>query len=257
MNLITSEDNPNIKLYKKLVSGAKYRKENGMFAIEGARIVSDALSENADMRFVFATESFVAKNDRYFAGRDFRGKIFLISDKLENRLSDTKTPQGIYAACGIPDNPAAVFPGGKYLFICGLQDPGNMGTIIRTADALGLAGLFISGCCDIYSPKTARSAMGSVLRLRITEISCEKAFGLFSENGIKTYAAVSDKTAAPLTEADFDGGCAVFIGNEGNGLQEEIIKMCGSKITIKMKGAAESLNAAVAAGIIMWEMRGA
>jgi len=254
---ITSADNPGIKLYQKLLSGKKHRSAHSMFTIEGARIIEDALSSGAVIRFVFIEESLARKRGYDGLAEKFGNKAFIISKRLENKLSDTKKPQGIYAICEIPAKPITIAPGGKYFLLCGIQDPGNMGTIIRTADALGLAGVFTVNCCDVFSPKAARSTMGSIFRVPVMDAGIEEVFAAFSKNGIKTFAAVSERDALSLCEIDFNGGCAVLIGNEGGGLAGDITDKCTEKITIRIRGGAESLNAAVAAGIIMYRMTSA
>ena len=129
-----------------------------------------------------------------------------------------------------------------------------MGTIIRTADAIGIDGIICTGCCDIYNPKTVRSTMGSLMRTNISVCSEDDAFTALHEAKILTCAAVVDSSAVSLTECDFSKGAAVFIGNEGNGLSPETADRCDIKMTIRMHGRANSLNAAMAAGIIMWEI---
>ncbi|MCM1328679.1 MAG: RNA methyltransferase [Ruminococcus sp.] len=256
MRLITSKDNPNIKLFKKLTESKKCRRETGLFTLEGARLIVDAVRENAEIQSVFVTESFLEKQGGEI---DFPDgvKVFAITDGLGKSISDTSGAQGIFAVCRAAEKPSfsqTVRRGGKYLLLCGLQDPGNLGTIIRTADAVGLDGVFLAGCCELYSPKTVRSTMGSLFRVNVWEVDFEEIFPLFEERGVPTYAAVVDADAVSLTECDFSGGGAVLIGNEGNGLPESAAERCTEKITVKMKGNVNSLNAAMAAGIIMWEM---
>lgn len=146
--------------------------------------------------------------------------------------------------------------GGRYLVLDNLQDPGNVGTILRTADAVGVDGVVMcNNCCELYNPKTIRSAMGSVFRLDIYSAdTLYEVCGMFGKNGIKTCAAVVDSSAVSVTECDFSGDCAVVIGNEGNGLSAEDANVCDEKITIRMQGNINSLNAAMAGGIILWEM---
>jgi len=136
-----------------------------------------------------------------------------------------------------------------------LQDPGNVGTLLRTADAVGADGVVLTGnCCDLYNPKVVRSAMGSMGRIKIyVEDDFSRVCNTLSELGIKTLAAVI-KNGVSVTEYDFDKPCAVVIGNEGNGLSESDADMCDEKITIRMNGNIDSLNAAVAGAIILWEM---
>ena len=145
---------------------------------------------------------------------------------------------------------------GKYVVLYGLQDPGNVGMIIRTADALGMDGIIMSGSCDLYSPKVIRSTMGSVFRMNICiENDSEKLFDILSQGGITACASVIDKDAEKITQCGFEGGQAVFIGNEGNGLPADIAQRCKQKVIIPMHGNINSLNAAMAAGILMYCFR--
>lgn len=257
---ITSKDNPNIKLYQKLTANKKYRTEYGMFPLEGLRLINDAVTENAELHCVLMTESFMKKRSVHGEALDFPSvdgsRILYISDKAGAYLSSTEGTQGIFAICGMKpaisaDNLAQ--KGGRYVMLHGIQDPGNMGTIIRTADAMGIDGVFAANCCDIYSPKAVRSTMGSLFRMKICICSAEDAFAAFDKTGISTYAAVADDSAVSLTDVSF-GGAAVLIGNEGNGLPREVSDRCTERITIKMHGNINSLNAATAASIIMWEL---
>ena len=256
MQLITSKDNPNIKLFRKLTESKKCRRETGMVPLEGIRLISDAVKENAELHSVFVTESFLEKQGEAL---DFPSSVslFVIPDELGKSISDTSSAQGVFAVCKAIEKPhfsQVIKRGGKYLLLCNLQDPGNLGTIIRTADAVGLDGVFLSECCELYNPKVIRSTMGSLFRLNVSEVSFEEIFPLFEQRGVPSYAAVIDRDAVSLTDCDFSGGGVVLIGNEGNGLPESITKACEKKLTIKMNGNINSLNAAMAAGIIMWEL---
>ena len=255
MQHITSKDNPNIKLYRKLASGKKYRRETGLFVLEGIRLISDAVKEKANLRSVFMTEGCAEKmQGESFASAD----IFIIPDELAAYLSDTDSTQGIFAVSGTPSKlPASdtIKNGGRYILLHSVQDPGNLGTIIRTADAVGVDGVFLAECCDLYNPKVIRSTMGSIFRLNVSEVRFGDVFPLFKERGVRTYAAVIDSDAVSLTDCDFSDGGAVLIGNEGNGLPKEISASCDVRLTIKMQGNVNSLNAAMAAGIIMWELK--
>lgn len=259
MQLITSKDNPNIKLFRKINESKKHRRETGLFTLEGIRLISDAIKENAELHSVFVTEGFAEKLDKQGEALNFPSgtSLYTITDELGKSISDTSSAQGIFAVCGFIAKPhfsEIVKQGGKYLLLCNLQDPGNLGTIIRTADAVGLDGVFLSDCCDLYNPKAIRSTMGSLFRLNVSEVDFEEIFPLFEQRGVPSYAAVIDRDAVSLTECDFSGGGVVLIGNEGNGLPENIAEACSKKITIKMNGNINSLNAAMAAGIIMWEL---
>ena len=255
MQLITSKDNPNIKLYRKLSESRKFRRENGMFVLEGVRLISDAVNEGAKLHSVFITEGCAGKLDAERLSEDVN--CYIIPDGLKEKISDTGNSQGAFAICKMLDKPAisdTIKSGGKYILLHSVQDPGNLGTIIRTADAVGIDAVFLCGCCDMYNPKVVRSTMGSLFRLNVSEVSFDEVFPLFGKNGIETYAAVIDGDTVSLTDCDFSKGAAVLIGNEGNGLPSEVVEMCGKRLTIKMRGNVNSLNAAMAAGIIMWEL---
>ncbi|MCM1023435.1 MAG: RNA methyltransferase [Prevotella sp.] len=263
MQLITSKDNPNIKLYRKLAESKKHRRESGMFTIEGIRLVSDAFAENVKLHSVFVTESCFEKIKRRETAvlpetLESRGEnVFLIPDALGEKTSSTDNSQGIFAVCLSLDKPPisdTIKSGGRYILLHRVQDPGNLGTVIRTADALGVDAVFLAECCDLYNPKTVRSTMGSLFRVNVSETALDEAFKLFGQHNVPTFAAVIDTEAVSLTDCDFSRGGAVLIGNEGNGLPKEVSERCGVKTTIKMRGTVNSLNAAMAAGIIMWEL---
>ena len=136
-----------------------------------------------------------------------------------------------------------------------LQDPSNLGAVCRTAEALGLSGLIVSGGCDIYNPKALRAAMGSSLRISLTET--KELTTLLKEaekNGMKTYASVPRSDAADIRRVSLDGGVIICVGNEGSGLSDEAVGVCSSTVTIPMLGRAESFNASAAASILAWEL---
>ncbi|MBD5159499.1 MAG: RNA methyltransferase, partial [Ruminococcus sp.] len=144
---------------------------------------------------------------------------------------------------------------GKYIVLYGLQDPGNVGMIIRTADALGMDNVIMSDSCDLYSPKVIRSTMGSVFRTDIfIENNTENLFSMLESNKVITSAGVIDGETS-LTDCTFTGKHAVFVGNEGNGLPHEVSARCDRRVTIPMQGNINSLNVAMASGILMWEMQ--
>ncbi|MDE5584101.1 MAG: RNA methyltransferase [Ruminococcus sp.] len=257
-NIITSKDNPVIRLYQRLSDSKKERLKYGLFVLEGLRIVQDALSENAFLQQIIMTESAVKKYGEVLFQADLRNtRTIVISNELGNRIASTETTQGVFAVCHIPVEHDMTFAeNGKYIVLFGLQDPGNVGMIIRTADALGIDGVILSGSCDIYSPKVIRSTMGSVFRTDIhIENNSERLFEMLGSNGVFTSASVIDRDVQKITECSFRGKHAVFIGNEGNGLPSEISAKCRRKITIPMNGTVNSLNAGMASGIIMWELK--
>lgn len=269
MTELQSTANSTVKLFAQTAFSKKHREKLRLAALEGARLCSEALSEEKNGRIsvekVFATREALVKYDKYIDPKPFfdddSGKYILINQAVAKKFSDTDSPQGIFAlvrhwAMPLGEN-CAIQKNGKYAVLCGLQDPGNIGTIIRTSDALGIGGVILIGGCELYNPKLIRSAMGSAFRLPIfISSSLQDAIQILKKNGIKSCAAVVDKDADDIKITDMSGGCAVVIGNEGAGLSDSEAKLCSQRITIRMRGRAESLNAASAAAILLWEMSG-
>lgn len=253
--IITAKTNPKIKEYRQLLLQARLRREMGAFPIEGVRLCFDALSAGCEIRSVFYTaecrEKFPEKTEELLCAAK---QSFEISGEVAAALSDTVTPQGIFCIVGMAEHSFSYRQGGKYILLDTVQNPDNLGAIMRTAEALGIDGLTACGGCDIYNQKALRASMGAVFRLPVrlggdifAEIEqSEKA-------GNMTYAAVPDRSALDICTLDFSAGAAVIIGNEGNGVRPEVIERC-TPVTAKMKGRAESLNAAAAAAIVMWEL---
>ncbi|MDE5884418.1 MAG: RNA methyltransferase [Oscillospiraceae bacterium] len=262
---ITSKENPAIRHYRKLRDHKKARKTERLFVIEGLRIVRDALQYPDLVEQILITEKFRTQAQNSDSPEVFKIpeiskkiQILYISDAVGNDLSDTEHAQGIFAVCRMPVQksiPEILRPEGKYLVLCNLQDPGNLGMILRTCDALGMDAVLTTGSCELYNPKTIRSAMGSALRVSVVdEPDAGKLLQLLRKQNITNYASVPAKNALSLTDCHFQSGCAVWIGNEGNGLPESIITLCDDAVTIPMRGGAESFNAAMAAGIFAWEI---
>ncbi|MFA5657916.1 MAG: RNA methyltransferase [Oscillospiraceae bacterium] len=259
---ITSKDNSNIKLFQKLVTLKKARDEHNLFPLEGLRLINDAIAENSVLHCVFISEKLASKYSEAIEALDKKGysdRIFYVTPEVERKLSGTVNPQGIYAICKKLDkffNADKILDNGKYIILNDVRDPGNIGTVIRTADAVGVDGIILTGdCCDIYNPKAVRSTMGSLFRMNIMHSGdIADALKAFHDKKAKSFAAVVEADALSLTECDFSGTCVVVIGNEGSGLSSEAADLCNQRLTIKMQGGINSLNAAMAAGIIMWEM---
>ena len=249
---IISKENSFIRKYLQLRDKKKFRQEEQAFVIEGLRIVQDALQKPEQVQQIFCTETALKKYSELLLFQ--QQKIIQVSDALGKLMSDTEHTQGVFAVCRMPEQQAEISPSGKYLVLCQLQDPGNMGMILRTCDALGIEGVLFTECCDVYNPKTIRATMGSIFRVPMFFGNTpEELLHMLNQLKIISYASVPDKNALPLTSCQFHSGCAVWVGNEGNGLPEEIISSC-QKTTIPMRGGAESLNAAMAAGILLWEI---
>lgn len=256
---ITSRNNEKIKNAAKLCAESSYRKKTGMFFLEGLRLCCDAAENGIHPEEVFVTENAMEK---YASELEVLltsgGDNYVITEEIASKLSDTKNNQGVFCICKTLDkfsNIDKINYNGIYIAMENIQTPDNLGAAARTAEALGLDGIIVSGGCDIYNPKALRAAMGSLLRIDVFSVSDLPSFiENCNKNGMNTYAAVPDSSALPVTQMDKSKGIVCVVGNEGNGLTEKTISSCSSKVTIPMKGRAESLNAAAAACMIMWEM---
>lgn len=257
---ITSRRNGTVADAARLAASSAFRRERGMFLIEGARLCADAAQSGAGIHELFYTERAGEKYKSYLAGAvEAARQVFLISEGVAEFLSDTKTPQGIFCVCGIPEEDGELSRmdlSRNYLALESIQDPANLGAALRTAEALGVGGVVLGGdCCDVYSPKVLRASMGAVFRLPFFRAGdMAEAVGRMNGAGFSTFAAVPDRAAPPVTRADFSRPSVAVVGNEGNGLRPETIRACGSAVTIPMAGRAESLNASASAVILMWEM---
>lgn len=253
---ITSKDNKTIKNISKLISKPKYRKEQGLFVIEGIRLCTDAVRSGATIETFICTEEAVSKHPEAVKILEHNSNnSFIVEPNIFSILSDTQTPQGVICVVKALDNKLQFDTiNSKYVLLQNMQDPSNLGAVLRSADALGFCGVILtSNCCDIYSPKVCRASMGAVFRVPfiICEDECEFVKE-FNKQG-KSYAAVV-RNGTSITEFKYNETALLCIGNEGNGLTDDLVKVCTYPVTIPMKGNAESLNAAAAAGIIMWEM---
>lgn len=253
---ITSKDNAAIKHYRQLCERKKIRKQEKLFVAEGLRIVRDALQYPGRVGTVFVTDTAWEKYDTDLT--NIGAHIIHITDEVGDSMAETEHTQGVFAICCLPElhlTENVIRQDGRYLVLCDLQDPGNMGTILRTADALGIDAVLLCRSCEPYSPKVVRATMGALFRILVYEEPDERTIAeMLRDKGIRSFAAVLDDTAVPVTECGLGTGCAIWIGNEGNGLSDEAVSVCDKHMIIPMQGQAESLNAAMAAGILMWEM---
>ena len=254
--LVTSSENSNVKLYVKLSKSKKARDEHNKFTLEGTRLLRDAVLEKSGIQTIFATESAYERDKDFL--QEYSDKVMIISEGIAKRLSNTKSDQGVFAVVNKRENRSLHNQtlNGKLLILNNIQDPGNLGTILRTADAVGMSGVILSeNCCDLYNPKVVRSTMGSLFRLNIyIENDFCDVCRILKYQGVKTYAAVVSKQACEIRSAEFTASSAIVIGNEGNGLKDEHSALCDELVTIKMNGKIDSLNAGIAAAILMWEM---
>lgn len=255
---ITSMANETVKRLASLAQ-KKGREEEGMFLLDGSKLIEEACRSSVRLRYVVYEEGAghapLLDNVSALAEPPY---FLEVSAQVLKKISPACQPQGILAAADLfSHNKEDIRPNGRYLIADHLQDPGNLGTIFRTAEALGIDGVILTGeTVDVFGTKAVRAAMGSSLRLPFyVEKDGIAMVRLLQEKGLCVYASALREGSVPVTEVSFEEGCAVVIGNEGMGLSDELCDVCSQTLTIPMAGVTESLNAAVAATIFMWEMR--
>ena len=249
--IIGSKENKIAKQIKSLYT-KEGREKEGIFIIEGYRNVRDAAEKGA------VIERIILREDVEYRGDLGAREVTRVTKKLYGYLSDTVTPQGIMAVCKMPQtsfSDISVKENSLILVCENLRDPGNAGTIIRAADAAGAAGVIMTkGSVDIYNPKTARALMSSLFSVKVVRNkSLDAVFGFLKDKMIKSVAGALRDDAENLFSANLKGRCAVFVGNEANGLTDEAIRRCDKAVKIPILGGAESLNASVAAAVMMYE----
>ncbi len=258
--LITSRKNEIIKHAARLSSSSEYRREQGLFLVEGARLCCDAAKSGVEILHLFFTGQAQEKYSDYLnVIQPVSEQINEVEPHVAALLTETKTPQGIFCICKMSECAQGLDHmelNRHYLALENIQDPANLGAVLRTAEALGVGGVVLAGsCCDVYSPKVLRASMGAVFRLPFF-IANDMAASVkhLNERGFVTLAAVPDEKAIKVTEFSFQRPTVIAVGNEGSGLTEEAIAACSQFVTIPMPGRAESLNASASAAILMWEM---
>ena len=246
---ITSRQNRRIQTIRELSRDAELRRKAGLFVCDGEKLLSEALRSGAGVESVFWKETRAA------GFPEFEYEV-LLSETLFDYASPLKNSSGPLFTVRIPQQTEETdgLPLEHVLVLEGVQDPGNVGTVLRTADAFGVGCVvLLKGCADVYAPKTVRSTMGAIFRQFICELSLEDLPAFCRERGLKLYgAALSDRAVDVRTLALRNA--AICVGSEGRGLSRELLGLCDGEVIIPMRGPAESLNAAVAASILMWEM---
>lgn len=253
MKAIESKDNHLIKEIKKLKK-KKYRTESNQFIIEGFRFVEEALKSSFKVPYILISEDSIDKYKKFGIDRLTHDDtdVYCIKQSLLKELSNTENPQGILAVVK-NKKVEIVDKEGFYVLLDKIQDPGNMGTIIRSAHASGALGVIATkGTVDIFNDKTLRSTMGSIFNIPIIENADIEMVKSLKSNGFKLLVSSLD-TENNFYDVDLTDKVIISVGNEGNGVSEEIYKLCDLKAKIPMPGGAESLNAAVAASIMMFE----
>ena len=259
-----------LKEASKLLSSSKERKDNGLFIVEGKKMVSEALEIPGAVYCLFMSESFSLEDngrELFSSCKETDIDVSIVPDSSLKKVSELVTPEGVMATVRTDEigktlkarSESSLSKGFPMLFLEDLQDPGNLGTIIRTAEAAGVSGIVLSkGCVDPFSPKVVRATMGSIFRTPVFKCaSTEDFYDLIPKKRQEGYsfyaAALSGKRS--YTDIIYGKKAAFLIGNEGNGLSERAVSACDEEMLIPMEGKAESLNAAVAAAVIMFEAK--
>ena len=250
--MITSTSNQQIKNISALIKKAKERKKQSCFVVEGRKMCLEAPKER--LLATYVSESF-ANESPYLD--QIQGSYEIVSDNVFNAITDTQTPQGILSIVKMPEYTLdSLIDGDRthLLILDSIQDPGNLGTMLRTGEGAGITGVIMNKTTvDIYNPKTIRSTMGSLYRMPYVIVdNMIETLEYIKGKGVKLYAAHL-KGKSFYDQQDYKGACGFLIGNEGNGLCEEVAECADTYIRIPMDGQVESLNAAVSAALLMYE----
>ncbi len=235
MEQITSRDNPKVRQVIKLQTNRRAREKEGLFCCEGEKLLREALSSGIQVEQVFLSEDLPQAE-----ALELGPKTYRVPRRLMEQMS--RRPQL-----------AASIPQGCCLVLEDVRDPGNVGTVVRTAEALGVPVLLTGSCADLYQPKTIRATMGSIFRADVRQVERDALWAQWAEQGTAAYAAALTPQAKDIRQVDLRQA-AVVVGNEAQGVSPAMQQHCGGQVIIPIQGA-ESLNASVAAALVMWEMK--
>ena len=243
---ITSRKNPLLQQVRKLLTSRKDRQQAGLFVADGTKLLEEAVRWWPGLETVILTDGLQAQVP------DSVRTVYVPEDVMES-ISPMRSPQGALFICRLPEpEPFAAKPG--MLLLDGIQDPGNLGTILRTADALDIPVVLLEGCADPYSHKVVRASMGAVFRTKPVQADWVSAAEACQKAGITVAVTALSDRAEDLRQAPLKQ-MAVVIGSEGQGVRPEVMAGAGAELIIPMNPHCESLNAAIAAAIVMWQMK--
>ena len=243
---ITARKNPLIQQVRRLLSSKKEREEAGLFVADGTKLLREAVCHYPGLDTVILSDGVEAELPEHL-------KVVRVPAEIMEYISPMQTPQGALFLCRLPEQ-SAFIPVPGMLLLDGIQDPGNIGTILRTADALGVPVALLEGCADPYGHKTVRASMGAVFRVQPVQTTWDAVRAACADAGITVAATALSDRAKDIRTADLSA-MAVVIGSEGRGVRSEILRDAGAELIIPMTEHCESLNAAVAATIVMWQMK--
>ena len=242
---ISSRKNPLLQQVKKLLNSKKEREAAGLFVADGTKLLQEAVQYYPGLDTVILTEGVEADVPSHV-------RLVRVPVDVMASISPMETPQGALFLCRMPDK-IRFEPKPGMLLLDGIQDPGNIGTILRTADALQVPAVLLEGCADPYSHKVVRSSMGAVFRTPVMQSTWTQVHAACKKAGIPIAVTALTNRAKDIRKADLSQ-MAVVIGSEGRGVRKEILETADAELIIPMNPRCESLNAAIAAAIVMWEM---
>ena len=243
---ISSRKNPLLQQVKKLLSSRAERRKTGLFVADGTKLLEEAVKYCPGLETVILTDGVEASVPEHV-------RVVRVPEEVMAYISPMETPQGALFLGKMPEN-RSFDPKKGMLILDGIQDPGNVGTILRTADALEIPVVLLEGCADPYSHKVVRSSMGAVFRTPVVRATWAEAKAACEEAGIPVAVTALSDRAADIREADLKR-MAVVIGSEGRGVRREVLESADAALIIPMNPRCESLNAAIAAAIVMWQMK--
>lgn len=248
MEIITSRQNALCTHLRKLASSVSYRRKSGEFLCDSPKLLEEALLWNGGLHTVVCTEN--AALPVLPAGV----RQVVVPPEVMKSISPAETPQGVLSVCGMPERSLPEkLEGKRYVVLDGVQDPGNVGTILRTADAFHADGvILVNACADLYNPKTVRATMGAVFRCPVWTCTVEELGQLLAASGLPMYGAALRADTVDARAVEYTR-CAIAIGSEGKGLSPAMLEACHQTVLIPMSGHCESLNAAIAATVLLWE----
>ena len=243
---ITARKNPLLQQVRKLLSSRKERQQTGLFVADGTKLLEEAVKWWQGLDTVILSDGVQADVPEHV-------RVVRVPEDVMESVSPMQTPQGALFLCKLPEQ-TDFQPKPGMLLLDGIQDPGNLGTILRTADALQIPVALLEGCADPYSHKVVRASMGAVFRTPVQQTTWEEAKLRCKEQGIDVAVTALSDRAVDIRTASL-GAMAVVIGSEGQGVRREILESAAHELIIPMNPNCESLNAAIAAAIVMWEMK--
>lgn len=250
MEKIESTQNKQVKEWKKLLT-KKGRNKQQKYLIEGSHLIEEAVKARNQIEVILIKEEKLDEYKDSYASFN----VVIVTSEIADLLSDTVTNQGIFAVVNIFEETEKIQGNNPVLMLDEVQDPGNLGTLIRSADAAGFEGVIIGkGSVDLYNPKTLRSAQGSHFHLPVIHADLFEWLDLFKGKNIPVYGTAFDSQALSYREIRPVDSFALIVGNEGNGVNPELLSQTAKNLYIPIKGEAESLNVAVAAGILMFSL---